>query len=188
MPQRRVTSTVKKAAAPVAKKTAFKGTTKAQPVRQTAVKKAAQPQPQPQPQPNKRIVDRKVVTRVGNLTADPEIRFTANGTLVCSVDLAYNPYNPETKEQGDPIFYRLICFNDLGSNVGECLTKGMRVIAHGTPQINEWTDEEDNTHERKEIVCNALGPDLRWQKCVVDKVYRRSGSTPQSRQYEEEPF
>ena len=123
---------------------------------------------------------RQEVTKIGNLTRDPELRYTAKNIALCEVDLAVNAMPGEEKPTE---FYRLLIFRDLGENVAEsCLTKSTRVIVSGTPEVEEYEvkDEQGNPtgekRTRKKIFVTAIGPDLRF--ATVPEIVRIHRSNP----------
>lgn len=170
-------------------------TTKKAPAKKVAAKKVAAKKAAPAQQEPKsnRVNSPKIssIGRFGNLGGDPELRFSANGTAVCTVSLAYTPYNFETKEQGETIWYRCIGFNALAEQMSANLETGMRVVVTGRPQLNEWDDDEGEHHVTKEILLDAIGPDLRFANVTVQRITRRTASRPgnQAGIYnDEEPF
>lgn len=120
------------------------------------------------------------VTKVGNLTRDPELRFSQAGTAWCKFGLAVTPYTPKTKKRDtdNPQFYDVRCFRGLAEHVAESLGKGDRVIVQGDPENTEWTDQEGKKRVTKVILANAVGAELRFATVQVDKA-RREG--PQTR-------
>lgn len=116
-----------------------------------------------------------LVCKIGNLTRDPELRYThSKGQALCEVDLAVNP-NPNEAEK-ETEFYRLLLFGAIGENVAEsdAMAKSTRVIVVGNPDIEERTDEETGqTITRKKIFVTAIGPDLRFAVCPeIQRVHR----------------
>lgn len=149
------------------------------PAKKAVAAKKAAPKAEEVKQPKQ-----KSLYRIGNLTRDPELRFTATGKAVCNVGLAYNPYNRETKEQKEPIFYNLVIWEGLGEHVAQSLTKGMRVVVCGRPQINKWEGEDGEIRTSKEIVVDGIGPDLRFAVISPEAIERTEGGEG----YYEEPF
>lgn len=160
---------------------------KAAPAKKVVAKKAA---PAKKAASTNRPIGKDFIGRVGNLGGDPELRFTGNGMSVCTVSLAYTPYNPETKSQGETIWYRLIGFETMANQMAELLTSGMRVTVVGRPQINEWLDENGETRQTKEILVDGIGPDIRFAHVNVVRNERRGpreGTQP-GMYDDEEPF
>lgn len=114
------------------------------------------------------------VTKIGNLVKDPQLRYTTKGTALCEVDLAVNPKPGEDKETE---FYRLLIFGPIGENVSESeMGQSTRVIVVGTPDIEEWTDNEGVKKIRKKIFVTAIGPDLRY--AIIPSINRIHRSNP----------
>lgn len=116
------------------------------------------------------------VVLVGNLTKDPELRFTASGTAVTSGSIAVN----ERKKEGDewvdvPSFFDFVVWQDQAEHVSESLGKGVRVILQGKLQTRTWEDDEKNKHYRTEVVVDEIGPALRWATANVTKASGGSG-------------
>lgn len=119
----------------------------------------------------------QLVCKIGNLTRDPELRYThSKGQALCEVDLAVNPNPNETEKETE--FYRLLMFGAIGENVSEspALQKSTRVIVVGNPDIEERVDEETGTTVvRKKIFVTAIGPDLKYATCPeINRVHRSS--------------
>lgn len=123
-----------------------------------------------------------VITVVGNLTGDPELRFTANGTACAVLNVAFNPrwYDKTTAawKDGDPSFHRVTVWRELAENVAESLHKGDRVVVSGTLSQRHW--EQDG--EKKSawgVTADAVGPDLSYAQAAVRKMQRtRAGEAP----------
>jgi single-strand DNA-binding protein len=118
------------------------------------------------------------VTVVGNLTRDPELRFTPSGAPITTFGIAVNrryQVNGEWQEQTS--FFNVTCWRDLAHNVSESLEKGSRCIVSGRLEQRSWEDRE--THEKRsvvEIVADEIGPSLRWATADVKKADRRTGT------------
>lgn len=113
------------------------------------------------------------VTLVGNLTRDPELRFTQSGRAVAQLGIAVNrryQVNGEWKEEVS--FFDIVAWGELGENVSASGGKGMRVIVVGRLQQRSWTTEDDEKRSKVEIVADSIGPDLRWATCEVLKTER----------------
>lgn len=108
------------------------------------------------------------ITRVGNLTEDPELRFTPAGIAVCEARLAFEPYDQETKKRGETVFYRLTIWRELGEHAAMSLHKGDRVIVVGQPSTREWTTNTGEARTDKIITVRSIGPDLRF--ATVDGI------------------
>ena len=119
-----------------------------------------------------------VITITGNVTDDPELRFTPSGLPVANFTVAVNRRfkNPagqwEDKLDG---FFRCSCWRDMAENVAESLQKGTRVVVTGRLQEQRWEDQEGGKRSRIEIQVDEVGPSLRWATASVQKSNRSSG-------------
>ena len=120
-----------------------------------------------------------VITIIGNLTADPELRFTQSGTPVASFTIASTPrtFNRQTGEweNGQALFMRCSAWNALAENVAESLTKGTRVIAQGRLQQRSYTDREGQQRTVVEMQVDEIGPSLRYAKAQITRQSRGGG-------------
>ncbi len=126
-----------------------------------------------------------VITIIGNLTADPEMRYTASGAAVASFTIASTPrtFNRQTNEwqDGQTLFMRCQVWRDAAQNVAESLTKGMRVIAQGRLQQRSYTDREGAQRTVVEMQVDEIGPSLRYSTAQITSR-RASGPGSQSPQ------
>ena len=125
---------------------------------------------QSSPQSSERVPD---VTRVGNLVADPELRFTPSGDAVANFDLAVTPYNFDTKQTEETVYYTVSVWRDMAEHVVESLHKGDRVIVVGKPSLRQWEGRDGEMHTNKEITAYNIGPDLRFAEATVRKTTAR---------------
>jgi len=109
------------------------------------------------------------VTRVGNLTADPELRFSKDGKAWAQLRLAVDTPKVAGQWSGprDTTFYEVVTFDSVARNVCESLTTGCRVIVHGQPQIREYEAKDGSHQVVKRIVAQAIGPELRFARATV---------------------
>ena len=118
-----------------------------------------------------------VITIIGNLTADPEMRFTPSGAAVASFTIASTPriFDRQTNEWKDAetLFMRCSIWREAAENVAESLAKGMRVIAQGRLQQRSYTTREGEQRTVVEMQVDEIGPSLRRAKA---QVTRTSGS------------
>ena len=128
------------------------------------------------------------VGRVGNVGSVEELQYSAKGSAWLRFSMGYQPYNAETKEKGETVWYRCVCFGFLAENCANTLNVGMRVVVSGRPELNEWTDEEGQKHQQKQIICDGVGPDLAFAVAEVSKVSRRVVTQGEMFEEEEEPF
>jgi single-strand DNA-binding protein len=118
------------------------------------------------------------VTLVGNVTRDPELRFTPSGQATASFGLAVNR-RWQDRQSGEwqeaTSFFDVVCWREMAENASESLSKGARVLVTGRLEQRSW---ESNGEKRSkvEIVADELGPSLRWASAVVTKNERRSPS------------
>ena len=114
-----------------------------------------------------------VLTIVGNLTGDPELRYVSSGTPVASFTVASTPstLNRQTNqwEDGEAMFVRCSAWKDYAENVTESLAKGMRVIVTGRLTVRSY---EYNGEKRQsiEMQVDEVGPSLRYARAQVTKV------------------
>jgi single-strand DNA-binding protein len=119
------------------------------------------------------------VTLVGNLTDDPELRFTAQGAAVANFRMAVSKRirDPQTNEwkDGDTSFFRVNVWRQLAENVAESLTRGTRVIVTGTLKMRQWETQEGEKRSVVEIEATEVGPSLKWATAKMEKTSRQSG-------------
>ena len=116
------------------------------------------------------------VTIVGNLTRDPELRFTPSGQATTTFGVAVNRrwQNRQTQDWEEATsFFDVTCWGDLGDNVSESLGKGSRVIVTGRLEQRSWETPEGEKRSRVEIIADEVGPSLRWATAQVTKTDRR---------------
>jgi single-strand DNA-binding protein len=114
-------------------------------------------------------------TIVGNLTRDPEIRYTREGQATCTIGVAANRrwQNRETNEwEESTSFFDVVAWRDLAENVALSLTKGMRVIVTGRLEQRSWETEDGDRRFKIEIVADEVGPALRFATVDVHRVVR----------------
>jgi single-strand DNA-binding protein len=118
-----------------------------------------------------------IVTVVGNITADPELRFTQSGAAVANFTVVKNNRTKQGDQwvDGEPDFYRVNVWRTLAENVGESLRKGDRVIVSGKLQSRSFETREGEKRTSWEITADAVGPDLRWATAQVRKADRQGG-------------
>jgi len=118
------------------------------------------------------------VTLIGNLTRDPELRYTPSGAAQCSFGLAVNRrwQNRQTNEWEEATsFFNVVAWRELAENIGECFTKGMRVIVSGRLEQRSWETQEGEKRSVVEVVADEVGPSIRWATVEVTKNERRGG-------------
>ncbi|MHB8671437.1 MAG: single-stranded DNA-binding protein [Acidimicrobiales bacterium] len=118
------------------------------------------------------------VTLVGNVTRDPELRFTNSGQAVASFGLAVNRrwQNRQTSEwEESTSFFNVVAWGSLGENASESLTKGARVLVTGRLEQRSYETQDGEKRSVTEVVADELGPSLRWATAQVQKTERRAG-------------
>ena len=116
-------------------------------------------------------------TVVGNLTRDPEIRYTREGQATTALSLAVNRrwQNRETKEwEESTSFLDVICWRDLAENVALSLTKGARIVVTGRLEQRSWETDEGDRRSKVEIVADEIGASLRFATADIHKVQRHT--------------
>lgn len=124
------------------------------------------------------------ITVVGNLTADPELRFTPSGDPVANFTVACTPRTfDKTRSEwvdGDPMFLGCSIWRQAAENVAETLTKGMRVIVQGRLKSRSYETREGERRTVFEIDVEDVGPSLTWATARVTRA-ERGGQTRQAR-------
>ena len=117
------------------------------------------------------------ITVIGNLTADPELRFTQSGVAVASFTIASTPrkFNRQTNEWEDEeaLFLRCSIWREAAEHVSESLEKGSRVIAQGRLKQRSFTDREGNKRTSIELDVDEVGPSTKYAVAKPQKVDRR---------------
>jgi len=117
-------------------------------------------------------------TLVGNVTRDPELRFTQAGLAVANFSIAVNRrwQNQLTKEWDEKVsFFDVTCWQQLAENVAESLTRGMRVVVAGRLEQRSWETDTGDKRNKIEIVADLVAPSLEWATVVVTKNEKRDG-------------
>ncbi|WP_309081818.1 single-stranded DNA-binding protein [Zhihengliuella sp.] len=120
-----------------------------------------------------------VITVVGNLTGDPELRFTPSGSAVANFTIASTPrtFDRQTNEwkDGETLFLRGSVWREAAENVAETLTKGMRVIAQGRLKSRSFDTKEGERRTVMELDVDEIGPSLRYASAKVTRTQRNAG-------------
>ena len=120
-----------------------------------------------------------VITVVGNLTADPELRFTPSGAAVANFTVAATPrtFDRQSGEwkDGDALFMRCNVWRQAAENVAETLTRGMRVMVSGRLRQRSFETREGEKRTVVELEVDEVGPSLKYATAKVNKVSRGSG-------------
>ena len=116
------------------------------------------------------------ITIVGNLTADPDLKFTQSGIPAANFTVASTPRTFDKQSgqwvDGDPLFLRCTVWRGYAEHVAESLSKGMRVIVQGNLRANQWTDKQGNRRTSYEVDVTEIGPSLRYATAQVSKATR----------------
>jgi single-strand DNA-binding protein len=120
-----------------------------------------------------------VITVVGNLTADPELRFTPSGAAVASFTIASTPRtfdrNSNEWKDGEALFLRCSIWRQAAENVAESLTRGMRVIASGRLKQRSYETREGEKRTVMELDVEEVGPSLKYATAKVTRAARSGG-------------
>lgn len=136
-----------------------------------------------------------VITVIGNLTADPELRFTPSGSAVANFTIASTPrtFDRQSNEwkDGEALFLRASVWRETAENVAETLTKGMRVIAEGRLRSRSYDTKEGERRTVMELEVDEIGPSLRFASAKVVRTQRSGGGSggfaPQNNQQNNSP-
>lgn len=119
------------------------------------------------------------ITMVGNLTADPELRFLPNGTGMAKFTVASTPRTFDREsgkwQDGEPLFLSCTAWRDLAEHVAESLNKGDRVIVSGRLRQSRWTNDEGEKRSGYGLDVDEIGPSLRFATATVSKLTRAKG-------------
>src|SRR5690625_3957912 len=120
-----------------------------------------------------------ISTVVGNLTGDPELRFTPSGAAVANFTIASTPriFDRQANEfrDGETLFMRCSIWRDAAENVAESLTKGTRVIAQGRLVQRSFETREGEKRTVVELQVDEIGPSLRYASASVTRTQRGGG-------------
>jgi single-strand DNA-binding protein len=119
------------------------------------------------------------ITVIGNLTSDPELRFTPSGSAVANFTIASTPrtFDRQSNEwkDGETLFLRASVWREAAENVAESLTKGMRVIVTGRLKSRSYETKEGEKRTVIELEVDEIGPSLRYANAKVNRT-QRSGA------------
>src|SRR4029078_3988953 len=120
-----------------------------------------------------------VITVVGNLTADPELRFTPSGAAVASFTVASTPRTFDRQDNewkdGEALFLRCSIWRQAAENVAETLQRGMRVIVQGRLRQRSYETREGEKRTTFELEVDEIGPSLRYATAKVTRASRGEG-------------
>jgi single-strand DNA-binding protein len=112
------------------------------------------------------------VSLVGNLTDDPEVRFTPQGTSVASFRLAVTPRvrEGETWKDGETSFFRINAWRDLAEHAADSLSKGDRALVLGRLKTRSWETAEGERRSAVEVEAEEIGPSLKWATATPQRA------------------
>ena len=120
-----------------------------------------------------------IITLVGNLTSDPELRFTPSGAAVANFTVASTPrtFDRQSGEwkDGEALFMRCNIWRQAAENVAESLTRGARVVVQGRLKQRSFETKEGEKRTVVELEVDEIGPSLRYATTKVNKVSRGTG-------------
>jgi len=126
------------------------------------------------------------ITVIGNLTNDPELRFTPSGSAVANFTLASTPrtFDRQSNEwkDGETLFLRASVWREAAENVAESLTKGMRVIVSGRLKSRSYETKEGEKRTVIELEVDEIGPSLRYANAKVNRTQRQDNAGQGSNQ------
>ncbi|MDH6126898.1 single-stranded DNA-binding protein [Kitasatospora sp. GP82] len=121
------------------------------------------------------------ITLVGNLTDDPELRFTPQGVAMARFTIASTPrtYDKNNGQwrDGTALFLRCTAWREMATSIAESLTKGMRVVAVGRLVQHNWQTDQGETRSMLGLDVEDIGPSLRFATAKVTKTQRTNGTT-----------
>ena len=117
------------------------------------------------------------ITIVGNVTREPELRFTANGRSQLTLGLAVNRRYPDRNRPGEWVeetsFFNVVCWADLAENVSSSIQKGSRIIVNGRLHQRSWETENNEKRSVVEVIAEEVGPSLRWATAQISRTERK---------------
>ncbi|MDQ2699685.1 MAG: single-stranded DNA-binding protein [Actinomycetota bacterium] len=120
-----------------------------------------------------------IITVVGNLTADPELRYTQNGLAVANFTIASTPRTFDRQandwKDGEALFLRASCWREFAEHVASSLTKGARVVATGRLKQRSYETKEGEKRTVIELEVDEIGPSLRYATAQVTRASGGSG-------------
>jgi single-strand DNA-binding protein len=119
------------------------------------------------------------ITIAGNLTSDPELRFTPNGAPVANFTVAVTPRvkDGDGWRDGETSFFRCAAWRTLAEHVAE-LAKGDRVLVYGTLRQRSWQTEDGERRSSVEVQAEEVGASLKWATAKPQRTRRTNGEDP----------
>jgi single-strand DNA-binding protein len=125
------------------------------------------------------VAGETIITLVGNLTGDPELRFTPSGSAVANFTIASTPrtFDRQSNEwkDGETLFMRCSIWREAAENVAESLTKGTRVVVTGRMKSRSYQTKEGENRTVIELEADEIGPSLRYATAKVNRTQRSGG-------------
>ena len=125
------------------------------------------------------MANETILTVIGNLTSDPELRFTPNGAAVANFTVASTPrqFDRQSNEfkDGETLFLRCSAWKELGENCAESLQRGTRVVVQGRLKSRSFETKEGEKRTVMELDVDEIGPSLRRATAVVTKIQGGGG-------------
>jgi single-strand DNA-binding protein len=118
------------------------------------------------------------VTLVGNVTRDPELRYTQGGAAKVAFGLAVNRrwQNRQTQEWEEQVsFFNIVAWREMAENVAESVAKGSRVVVTGRLEQRSWETENGEKRTVVEVTADDIGPSLRWATAQISRNERKGG-------------
>ena len=123
------------------------------------------------------------ITIVGNLTREPELRFTTSGTATCGFGIAVNRRYMQNNEWVDAPtnFFNVTVWGQYGENVAASLAKGDRVIVKGRLDFRKYTNKDGVEVTTHDVVADEVAPSLRYATATMTRIQRDGGDNPSNR-------
>ena len=121
------------------------------------------------------------VTLVGNVTRDPELKYTPGGHAVLNFSIADNSRVKDEQGEwvdGNTSFYDITVWRDMAENVAESIQKGTRVIVVGRQEVRDYERKDGTKGRAVEITADEVGPSLKWATASVAKTQGGQGKAP----------
>lgn len=125
------------------------------------------------------------LTGTARLTADPEMKFSASGTAVARIQLAFNARRKNDRgewEDGDSFFITGVLLKQAAENAVESLTKGMEVVVTGRLKTDRWESNDGEKRSAPSLLIDSIGPSLAWATARVTKASRDGSGGGQRQQ------
>lgn len=119
------------------------------------------------------------ISLVGNLTREPELRYTQGGTAVCNFSVAAGRrYQQNGEWQEQTTYFEVVAWGELGENIAASFTKGTRALVTGRIESEKYTDRDGNERTSWKVTADEVGVSLRWARATIEKVRREQTGTP----------